>query len=166
MAERYLVLFDVDDLLVTVNENGERSRTSGSWEAISQITGRTDAVQSVLTTLPKAEAQAKVGDVTGVGLVRYFDVEVGAYGEDSADRGELVKLALRRAQDSYGGEFTVAAVVLGTVDEVTKVRDAADIVVAVASDESSVDELRAAGAGLVVTRLNDVVQLVLGTHVG
>jgi phosphoglycolate phosphatase len=169
MAERYLLLFDVDELLVTVNEKGERSRTRGSWEAISQINGRTDAVQSLVTPLPKDEASAKVGDVTGVGLVRYLDLEVGGYGDDADDRAALVSLARQRARDSYGSEFTVAVVVLGTVDEVARVRGAADVVVAVATEdasESTVDELRATGAGLVVTRLVDVVQLVLGTHVG
>jgi len=166
MAERYLVLFDVDDLLVTVNDKGERSRTQGSWEAISQITGRTDSVQSLLTTLPKAEASAKVGDVTGIGLVRYLDLDVGAYGDDAEDKSTMVNLARQRAKDSYGVDFIVAVVVMGTVGEVTLVRDAADIVVAVAADESTVGELRKAGAGLVVTRLVDVVQLALNTKVG
>lgn len=168
MAERYLVLYDVDDLLVTVNEKGERSRTQGSWEAISQITGRTDAVQSLVTTLSKQEASTKVGDVTGIGLVRYLDLDVGGYGDDAEDKSTMVNLARQRATERYGVDFIVAAVVMGTVDEVARVRDAADVVVAVATgaDGSTVDELRAEGAGLVVTRLVDVVRLALNTQVG
>lgn len=156
MAERFLLLFDVDVVLVTVNENGELIRTRGSWEALSQVTGRTDAVQSLVTDDTEEAARRKISEVSGVGLERYLDLEVGAYGPD--DRTELVALARNRAQERYG-ELTTLVVTAPVAADIAAAAKAADLVVTVA--EEGADELRAAGAKHVVKSLVELVPLVL-----
>lgn len=56
---------------------------------------RRPVVQSVLTGNTEANARLKVG---AFGLDRYLDLEVGAFGSDSADRNELVSVALEKLE--------------------------------------------------------------------
>lgn len=166
MPARYLLLFDVDGVLVTRTEAGELTRTPGSWEALSQLQHRSDAVSSLVTQISEEDARAMVGEVTGVGLARYLDLGVGAYGYDGSEPSALVALARRRAQDSYGCAFRVLVVTRASVAEVTQVRDQADIVAAVDSGGAGPDELHAAGAEYVVTSLVELVPRVRGAQVG
>ena len=166
MAERHLLLLDVDGMLAVRTESGELTRTPGSWEALSQLQYRSDAVSSLATGLSEDEARAKAGDVRGAGLERYLDLDVGAYRADGADRATLVAVARRRAQDSYGCEFRVMVVTGGSVAGVARARAEADVLIAVGSGEARPDDLLAAGADHVVTSLVELVPLVLGAKVG
>jgi phosphoglycolate phosphatase len=165
MAERNLLLFELDGVLATRTPSGELTRTPGSWEALSQFQYRSDAVSSVVTRTAREEALAKLGEVTGIGLDRYCDPEVGAYGEDAGEPGGLVAVARRRASERYGCDFAVTAVTEGSLRAVSNVAGQVDTVVAVAADGALAEELRAAGATHVIAGLGELVPLVLGANV-
>lgn len=155
MADRYLLLYDAEGVLIRETDAGERTRTAGSWEAMSQLSGRTDAVQALVTTMSADDAAVLMKEVTGLGLDRYLDMEIGGYG--SADLAGLASAVKERAVAKYGTEFTVV-VVSGpaAVAEVARVADAV-----VSTDESA----RADGAKHVVANLLELVQLVLENRV-
>jgi hypothetical protein len=156
MSDRYLLLYDAAGVLIRENA-GEKTRTVGSWEAMSQLSGRTDAVQALVTELAKDAAAVLMKEVTGLGLDRYLDIEVGAYG--SADLASLVPQAKAAAEAKHGtGLVTVA--VAGPAS-VAALADVADVVVAV----STSDEARAAGAKHVVKNLLELVPLVVENRV-
>lgn len=157
MADRYLLLYDAEGVLIRETDAGEKTRTAGSWEAMSQLSGRTDAVQAPVTGLGRDETAVLMKEVTGLGLDRYLDLEVGAYG--SADLAALVTAARDLATVKYGTELVVVAIT-GPAG-VSEVVGAADVVVAVAADDSP----RADGAKHVITKLLDLVPLVLENRV-
>lgn len=159
MPARRLVLFDLDGVLV---EPGQPRRLPGTAEALARLRGTSDAVLSLLTGETKDEAERKV---TGAGVGRYLDPEVGAYGPDTEDRAKAVALARRRAKDSYGCEFAAVVVTAASTPDIAQVSAEAETVVAVAEDSAG-PELRAAGAGHVVSRLVDGVEPMLGSGRG
>lgn len=157
MADRYLLLYDAERVLIRETDAGEKTRTAGSWEAMSQLSGRTDAVQAPVTGLGRDETAVLMKEVTGLGLDRYLDLEVGAYG--SADLAALVTAARDLAAVKYGTELVVVAIT-GPAG-VSDVVGAADVIVAVATDDSP----RADGAKHVIAKLLDLVPLVLENRV-
>lgn len=157
MADRYLLLYDAERVLIRETDAGEKTRTAGSWEAMSQLSGRTDAVQAPVTGLGRDETAVLMKEVTGLGLDRYLDLEVGAYG--SADLAALVTTARDLTAVKYGPGLVVVAVTgPGGVSEVA---GAADVVVAVADDDAP----KADGAKHVIAKLLDLVPLVLENRV-
>jgi hypothetical protein len=166
MAERYLLIYDLDGALVRVTDAGEKDRRPGTWEAMSQLFGRANAVQALVTVnLDKDATATLTNDGTGLGFARYIDLESGAYATDSTDLTELVSTARRRATDRHG-ELPVVVVAGPSAETVSRVRDHADVVVAVTTPESDPDALRAAGAKHVLTNLLELVPLVLDGRVG
>jgi phosphoglycolate phosphatase len=166
MAQRYLLLFGLDGLLITHTDAGELIRTRGSWETLSQLQHRSDAVSSLVTETDAATAKAQAGEVSGVGLARYLDLDVGAYGRHDDGLAGLVAQARNRAKAKYGKEFTVVVVTGDSTADIGAAARVADAVVAVEPTEARQDELRAAGAGQVVPKLVGLVPLVLGAQVG
>ena len=156
MADRYLLLYDASGALISEN-NGEKTRTAGSWEAMSQLSGRTDAVQALITEIPKDDAAVLMKEVTGLGLDRYLDIEVGAYG--SADLAALVPQAKAAAEAKYGAGLVTVAVAGPAA--VPALADVVDVVVAV----STSDDARGAGAKHVVKNLLELVPLVVENRV-
>lgn len=164
MADRYLLLYDAAGVLIRETDTGAQTRTAGSWEAMSQLSGRTDAVQALVTDLDADTAAVLMKEVTGLGLDRYLDLEVGGYG--STDLAALVTAARSAANAKYGTELFVVAVAgpasIGTL------ATAADVVVTVSDASVSdvdADEPRAAGAKHVVKNLLELVPLVLKNRV-
>ena len=121
-------------------------------------------VQSLLTGNIRALAELKLG---GLGLTRYLDFDVGAYGDAHEVRSELVGPARRRAAAAYGAEFGGAATVLvgdTPLDIEAALRTGARAV-GVATGGFSVAELAGAGAHAVLPDLTDtgrVLAAVLG----
>jgi hypothetical protein len=157
MADRYLLLYDAEGVLIRETDTGEKTRTAGSWEAMSQLSGRTDAVQAPVTGLGRDETAVLMREVTGLGLDRYLDLEVGAYG--SADLAALVTAARDLTTVKYGADLVVVAIT--NPAGVSEVVGAADVVVAVADDDAP----RADGAKHVIAKLLDLVPLVLENRV-
>jgi phosphoglycolate phosphatase len=86
-------------------------------------------------------------------LNRYFSF--GGYGSDSTDRGELTRIALRRAALVYGEALTAAqCIVVGdTPHDVEGAHGAGIACVGVASHNFNAEQLRAGGADYVIGSL-------------
>jgi phosphoglycolate phosphatase len=126
----------------------------GARAALARLTCENGVVQSVLSGNFKAVSLTKL---RAFDLDRYVDFEAGAYGDDSDDRPSLVAIAQRRAAQRYGATFNRANTVLvgdSPQDVAAAHRGGADVV-AVASGKASADELREAGAELVLPNLLD-----------
>ncbi|MBB1244988.1 haloacid dehalogenase-like hydrolase [Streptomyces durbertensis] len=111
-------------------------------------------VQSVVTGNIRPVAKAKL---SAFGLAEGLDLEVGGYGDDGSDRADLVKLARLRAEKRYRLSFTgKRTFVIGdTPHDVRGAHDAGAFAIGVATGSSSVEELRQAGAELVLLDLTD-----------
>ncbi len=101
--------------------------------------------QTVLTGNLRAVARIKLEVFE---LDSLLDVEVGAYGDDHQERAELVAIAQKRAADKAGVGFNKKNTVLigDTPKDVAAGLAAGVHVLAVATGNSTVDDLKAAGA--------------------
>jgi len=89
------------------------------------------------------------------GFGRFFPF--GGYGSDSDDRSELTRRAIERAGAIVGGELDPASVyaVGDTPNDVAAARSVGAVAVGVPSGHYSADELREAGAGIVLRSLEE-----------
>lgn len=131
----------------------------GAAKALAALDDVPVIVQSVLTGNFKPVAITKL--VT-FGLDAHVDFDIGAYGSDDSVRANLVEVARRRAAAKYDITFDQRATILigDTPSDIAAGRDAGAFVVAVASGRSSMDELRAAQAEVVLPDLADTDALV------
>jgi phosphoglycolate phosphatase-like HAD superfamily hydrolase len=92
-------------------------------------------------------------------LNRFFSF--GGYGSDSTDRGELTKIALKRATLVYGEPVTPKqAIVVGdTPHDVDGAHAAGMACVGVGSHNYTVDQLREAGADYAIASLTEALPL-------
>jgi phosphoglycolate phosphatase len=104
----------------------------------------------ITTGAVEAAAHIKLGRAN---LNRFFSF--GAYGSDSADRGELTRKAIERAGEVLGSALDPQHVlVLGdTPNDIVAAHAAGAIAVGVASGHSSKEELRRSGADYVLGSL-------------
>lgn len=121
-------------------------------------------VQTVLTGNIKPNARLKLA---AFDLDRHLDLDVGAYGSDSAVRADLVPVARRRAAERYGRPFPPEDtwVVGDTPLDLACARAGGVRCLLVATGFHPLDELVTAGADLVLPDLDDtdtVVRLLLG----
>ena len=127
----------------------------GAGAALAALAEQPDVIQTVLTGNLRAVALIKLRVFNLDGFV---DLEIGAYGDDDADRPKLVPVAQHRAAAKHGAEFTRHnTVILGdSPGDVEAGLTGGARVIGVASGESSVAELQAAGADRVVSDLSDI----------
>ncbi|NGO41437.1 HAD family hydrolase [Streptomyces ureilyticus] len=140
----------------------ERGRVlPGAGAVLGAVNQLPDVGQTVVTGNIRGSAEIKLA---AFGLDRHLDLTSGAYGDEHDDRSELVALALRRAACP-----SASAVLVGdTPHDVRaglthKVR-----VVAVATGKFTEDELRSAGAQVVVpdlTATRNVVNALIGRRI-
>jgi phosphoglycolate phosphatase-like HAD superfamily hydrolase len=150
----------------------ERMRTSGrrlpgAAEALAAL-AKHNVVQSVVTgnLEPIAITKLQVFD-----LAEQLDFEVGGYGSDGDTRPPLSRRAWQRAHDKCGRVFeSDRVVVIGdTPHDVSAAREVGVRAVGVATGDSTVDELTAAGANVVLSDLTDtsaVIRAVYGKAIG
>jgi phosphoglycolate phosphatase len=116
-------------------------------------------LQSLLTGNVRAMAEVKLAPF---GLTAHLDLDIGAYGNESDVRADLVTLARDRAEAAYGQDFGgPATVLIGDTPldvEAALVRDAR--AVGVATGRSTMAELAAAGADAVLADLTETERLV------
>lgn len=114
--------------------------------------------QSVLTGNIKPVAIIKLA---AFGLDPYLDFEIGAYGSDDPVRANLVEIARQRASQKYRLPFNETSTVLigDTPSDIKTARQGGARIIAVASGQSDVAELRAAGAEIVLSDLADTARL-------
>jgi phosphoglycolate phosphatase len=125
----------------------------GAREALAAMAEQPGAIPTVLTGNLRAVAATKlrVFELDG-----FLDLDVGAYGDDEAERPKLVAVAQQRAGAKYSAEFSRDnTVILGDSpsDVETGLKGGARVV-GVASGKSSVEELRGAGAAWVLEDLS------------
>lgn len=134
-------------------------RLPGAAEALAALAPVPGIVQTVLTGNLRdvAATKLRVFDLTA-----HLDLEVGAYGEDDDQRPKLVTTAQVRAGSKYGMTFDRGStVVVGdTTHDVAAARQGQAAILAVASGRDSADELRRAGAKVVLPDLTGTGQLV------
>lgn len=125
----------------------------GAREAIASCSAR-HTVQSAVTGNIRPVAMAKLG---ALGLGDGIDFAVGGYGDDSSDRADLVRQARERASEKYGHGFAgrLTVVIGDTPHDVRGALDAGALAVAVATGKYTTEELRRAGADIVLTDLRD-----------
>ena len=121
-------------------------------EAVSQIPG---IVQSVLTGNIRPNAEAKLGLLGD--HARVLDLDVGGYGSDDARRPRLVGAAQQKASQKYGAVFGPSSTVLvgDTERDVAAALEGGALIVGVATGVTSQEELRQAGANVVLPDLAD-----------
>lgn len=141
----------------------ERGRVlPGAREVLGALTAYTDVVQTAVTGNIPANAHLKL---TVFDLAAPIDLTVGGYGDEHTDRAGMVAASQARAMARYG-ELAEVIVVGDTVHDVAGALAAGATAVAVASGRTGADELRAAGAHVVLESLADVravVALLSGT---
>lgn len=94
-AERLMALAEAD-----LRRHGQVIR--GVVETLHRIATLPDVRQTLVTGNLMANAAVKLA---AFDLTAYFDVEVGAYGTDHADRNELVPIALERVERLRGERY-------------------------------------------------------------
>ncbi len=116
-------------------------------------------VQSLLTGNIPALARVKL---SGLGLTQHLDLSVGAYGDVSEIRADLVPVAQRNAAARYGADFAGQATVLvgDTPSDVAAATAHGARSIAVATGSFSTDQLVEAGADVVLADLTDTAQVV------
>ncbi len=135
-SKQYRVLPGVEDLLPQLIEDGY---------LLGLVTGNVEAAAHI--KLHRAQ------------LNRFFSF--GGYGSDSTDRGELTKIALKRATLVYGEPLSAAqAIAVGDTPRDVEGAHAAGIAcVGVASGNFTVEQLRAAGADYAIASLTEALPL-------
>ena len=135
----------------------------GVVPALERLT-TADVIQSVLTGNLQPIAKIKLGLM---GLTRFLDLDIGAYGSDHHRRTELVPIAAARAAQRYGRAFagTDVVVIGDTPHDIDCGRATGARTIAVATGPFSTDALRAHGADIVLENLADtdaVIAAILG----
>jgi phosphoglycolate phosphatase len=150
------------DLEPLVRERGKA--LPGATQALAALGGPAYAgrvVQSVLTGNIPALARVKLG---GLDLTKYLDLDIGAYGDVSEVRADLVPVARRNAADRYGTDFAGPATVLvgDTPSDIEAAARTGARSVAVATGSFSAEQLTSAGADVVLADLTDTAAVVRG----
>jgi phosphoglycolate phosphatase-like HAD superfamily hydrolase len=126
----------------------------GAEAALAAVGRSPGVVQSLLTGNIEPNAAVKLA---AFGLDVYLDFDVGGFGSDDAHRPNLVAVARRKAKEKYGIEFGPASTVLvgdTPLDVAAGIQGGARVV-AVATGPFGPEQLRAAGAGVVLSDLRD-----------
>lgn len=124
----------------------------GVLAAVGRVPG---IVQSVLTGNIRPNAEAKLCLLADYG--RVLDLDVGGYGSDDVVRPRLVGAAQRKASEKYGAVFGPSSTVLvgDTERDVAAALEGGALIVAVATGVTSQEQLRQAGAHVVLPDLAD-----------
>ncbi len=143
------------ELEILVRERGKA--LPGAAEALAALAEPAYAgrvVQSLLTGNIPALARVKLG---GLGLTQHLDLSVGAYGDVSELRADLVPVARRNATGRYGTDFAGRATVLvgDTPNDVEAAAVNGARSVAVATGSFTAGQLADAGADVVLADLTD-----------
>ncbi|QFZ24779.1 HAD family hydrolase [Saccharothrix syringae] len=123
----------------------------GARAALEALAGRADVVQSLVTgNLPEI-ARFKLA---AFDLDEHLDFGIGGYGQLSEHRPELVLEAVRLAEAKHGRGFRTVVVGDTPHDVEAALRHGA-VAVGVATGSNTAEELREAGAHVVLTDLAD-----------
>jgi phosphoglycolate phosphatase len=126
----------------------------GAVDAIAALAEHGPVVQSVLTGNLRQVAVTKLKTFN---LDAGLDTDVGAYGDDDPVRAHLVPIARRRAAEKYQTSFPADSTILvgDSPSDIEAAHNGGARIVAVASGKSTPDDLRHAGAEVILTSLQD-----------
>jgi phosphoglycolate phosphatase len=126
----------------------------GATSTLEYLAAETGVHQGILTGNLREVARIKL---EVFGLDSHLDLDASAYGDDHNERAKLVTIAQSRASTHTGIAFENRNTVLvgDTPKDVEAGATAGVRVIAVASGKSSVEDLRRAGAAIIVTDLTD-----------
>jgi len=127
----------------------------GAKAILEQLQREVGVLQTVLTGNIQPNAVVKLA---AFGLDKFVDFEIGGYGSDDPVRSKLVQVAQSRAGAKYPGQRfdrTNTVVVGDTPRDVLTGLEGGARVVAVATGVSTMDDLRAAGASVLLPNLID-----------
>ena len=131
----------------------ERGRVlPGAREVLGALGERPAVVQTAVTGNIPANARVKL---SAFDLAGALDLTVGGYGDEHAVRAHLVAASRTRAEQRYG-DFAEVVVVGDSVHDVEGALASGVTAIGVASGSTGADELRAAGADVVLDSLADV----------
>ena len=132
--------------------DGVKAVMPGIRPLLDRLQRRSDVRLGLLTGNFKDGARIKLEHFD---LWKYFPV--GAFGDDSADRNELVPIALRRASEHGLGDFDASRVLVvgDTPHDVACAHAVGAVAVGVATGGYTADQLRETGADYVFTDLSD-----------
>jgi phosphoglycolate phosphatase len=125
----------------------------GAAGVLAGLSTRGHVTQTLVTGNIPAVARAKIAPF---GLDAFVDLEIGGYGWDHQVRAHLVRLCRERAVAKYGHDFDELVVVGDTVRDVEAGLAHGATVVAVATGYTGAEDLKAAGAHVVLESLADV----------
>ena len=91
---------------------------------------------------------------------------LGAYGHEHADRNEIARLALRRAEERAGGSFSHVVLLGDTPNDVRAARTIGARAAAVATGSFTRRQLEETGADVVFDDLSDIAAVSAGLGVG
>lgn len=125
----------------------------GAAATVAALAADDSVFQSLLTGNLREVARIKLEVYA---LDEHLDLDAGAYGDDHADRAELVRCAQLRAARRFGVSFDNARTVLigDTPNDVRAALDAGVHVIAVATGFSDAEQLHRAGARIVLAGLD------------
>ena len=125
----------------------------GVVEVLRAVRDEESAVSSILTGNIEPNARIKLA---AFGLDAFVDLAVGAYGADSSERGALVDIARERVRAAYGVPLDTPVVLIGdTPRDVEAAMTGGAHIIAVASGVHTAQDLKAAGAEVVLPDLRD-----------
>jgi phosphoglycolate phosphatase len=123
----------------------------GIRAVLESLAARGDVAMALGTGNLRRGGEAKLRHF---GIATFFPGVPGGFGDDSPDREEVIRIAIRRA--SAGRRPPRIVVVGDTPHDVAAARANGALAVAVATGRSSVDELRACGADEALDDLSDL----------
>jgi phosphoglycolate phosphatase len=131
----------------------------GAAEAIAALAGLASiggqpVIQSLLTGNIPALARVKLG---ALGLIEHLDLGIGAYGDVSQFRADLVPVARQNAARRYGADFSGSATILigDTPNDIEAAATTGARSIGVATGSFTMQQLTDAGAEVVLPDLSD-----------
>lgn len=149
------VLAQAEGYRTRADEMRRRGRAlPGAREVLDSLSRVPGISQTVLTGNPRPSAEVKLGVF---GLAQFLDLATGAYGDDDAVRANLVTVARHRARERTGMTFTdTTTIIIGdSPSDVEAALNGGAQIIAVASGNTSAEQLHAAGAATVLSDLTD-----------
>lgn len=141
------------ELLKSMIQKSDPRSTPGT-KSLLECIGRKPAVALGLLT-GNIEPGGRI-KLEAVGLNRFFPV--GGFGEDSEDRGEIARAAVRKSEDFYAAKFPPDRIfVIGDAEaDVAAARSVGARAVAVATGWTAMEDLTAAGPDFFFEDLRDM----------
>lgn len=139
------------------------SAMPGAAQALNALAQLDGVVQSVVTgNLPEVAFHK----LDAFGLHRHVDFEIGGFGDDSVHRHDLIAAAAGKAEAKHGRDFPPESVIVvgDTPHDVAGALRHGAVAVGVATGHSGEDELRAAGAHVVLPDLTETDVVLAAVH--